>query len=165
MRRLIGVVTVVRRVTVTAVILLVEVAGGGRLLDRGNIRRLHVLQRDPFLRCNIDGVTPWKVLDRPGTRLGIGFGGTDDTTVLRDLRRTADASRVTAGLWDCAANAGWSLRHHTTGTAGFWGRKTFEDRWTALLRVYVGESEQQPAVQIFITTAPVEHPWLARLAR
>ena len=124
---------------------------------RENRRRLHVLHQDQFLRCRVDGAEPWTVLDTAGTTHGIGFGGTSPTLVLRDLRLTGSIDQVTAQLSACAAHAGWSVHPLTTGIAGFWARKRFEDRWNATLNVYVGDHvfRQQPAVQIRIETEPV----------
>lgn len=93
----------------------------------------------------------------PGTRQGIGFGGTSPTLVPRDLRLTGNVDRVRAQLSSCAARAGWPVHPFTTGIAGFWARKRFEDRWDAILSVYVGDHvfSQQPAVEIRIQTDPV----------
>jgi hypothetical protein len=125
--------------------------------DQENDRRLNVLQHDQFLRCRVDGAKPWTVLDTAGTTHGIGFGGTSPTLVLRDLRLTGNIDQVTAQLSTCAAQAGWSVHPFTTGIAGFWARKRFEDRWNATLNVYVGDHvfRQQPAVEIRIETDPV----------
>jgi hypothetical protein len=124
--------------------------------DQENDRRLHVLQADQFLRCRVDGAKRWKALDTAGTTHGIGFGGTSPTLVIRDLRLTGNVGRVTAQLSTCAAQAGWSVHPLTTGIAGFWARKRFEDRWNATLNVYVGNPAlQPPAVEIRIETDPV----------
>lgn len=125
--------------------------------DQENDRRLSVLQHDQFLRCRVDGAEPWTVLDTAGTTHGIGFGGTSPTLVLRDLRLTGNIDRVTAQLSACAAQAGWPVHPFTTGIAGFWARKRFENRWNAILNVYVGDHifGQRPAVEVRIETDPV----------
>jgi hypothetical protein len=125
--------------------------------NQENSRRLHILQQDQFLQCRVDGAKPWTVLDKAGTTDGIGFGGTSPTLVLRDLRLTGNVGRVTAQLSRCAAQAGWPVHPFTTGIAGFWARKRFEDRWNAILNVYAGDHVfgQQPAAEIRIETGPV----------
>jgi hypothetical protein len=126
--------------------------------DQENDRRLHILQQDQFLQCRVDGTKPWTVLDRAGTTHGIGFGDRSPTLVLRDLRLTGNVDRVTTQLSTCAAQAGWPVHPFTTGIAGFWARKRFEDRWNATLHVYVGDHilRQQPAVEIRIETGLVQ---------
>jgi hypothetical protein len=125
--------------------------------DQENDRSLNILQHDQFLRCRVHGVKPWTVLDTAGTTHGIGFGGTSPTLVLRDLRLTGNVDRVTAQLSACGAQAGWPVHPFTTGIAGFWARKRFEDRWNATLNGYVGDHvfKQQPAVEIRIEADPV----------
>jgi hypothetical protein len=124
-----------------------------------NKHRLHVLQKDPVLRCQPDGLTQTGALDRAGSTDGTGFGATTDTQVVRNFRLTADFTRTANQLSTCAARAGWAVALDPSSRPTFLvlaGHKQFEVHWTGFLRIFIGNDRRhRPSVQLEIDADPV----------
>ena len=129
--------------------------------SHANHSRLHTLQADPVLRCQVAGLGAPRVFDAAGTTHGIGFGGTAPTEVDRTFPMgNADPTTVVMTIAACARTAGWDATVHyypRQPAPTVTGLKRYQGGWQASLLVTIGRDAGAgpQVVYVQIETDPV----------
>jgi hypothetical protein len=155
----VGVVSLLMTACVVLVVVLTAI--NWHSSDTLNGQRLHALQSDGLLRCQVAQISPWHARDvnRAGTTHGIGFGGTAPTVVARNFYlNDADPTSAMTTFLSCAQNSGWKVEQLPRAAGQVFsltGTKIFPGGWMASLGIGVlmhAPCASQPIIEVYLQT-------------